>query len=33
MRDAGYGRIVLIAPSTFYAGTPNMGRYLAAKAA
>ena len=31
MRDAGYGRIVLIASNAFYAGTPNMGPYLAAK--
>jgi NAD(P)-dependent dehydrogenase (short-subunit alcohol dehydrogenase family) len=31
MRDAGYGRIVQIASNAFYAGTPNMGPYLAAK--
>lgn len=31
MREAGYGRIVLIASNAFYAGTPNMGPYLAAK--
>lgn len=31
MRDAGYGRIVLIASNAFYAGTPNMGPYVAAK--
>jgi pyridoxal 4-dehydrogenase len=31
MRQAGYGRIVLIASNAFYAGTPNMGPYLAAK--
>jgi NAD(P)-dependent dehydrogenase (short-subunit alcohol dehydrogenase family) len=31
MRDAGYGRIVNIASNAFYAGTPNMGPYLAAK--
>ncbi len=31
MRDAGYGRIVLIASNAFMAGTPNMGPYLAAK--
>jgi 3-oxoacyl-[acyl-carrier protein] reductase/pyridoxal 4-dehydrogenase len=31
MRDAGYGRIVLIASNAFLAGTPNMGPYLAAK--
>lgn len=31
MRDAGYGRIVHIASNAFYAGTPNMGPYLAAK--
>lgn len=31
MRDAGYGRIVQIASNAFFAGTPNMGPYLAAK--
>lgn len=31
MRQAGYGRIVHIASNAFYAGTPNMGPYLAAK--
>jgi pyridoxal 4-dehydrogenase len=31
MREAGYGRIVLITSNAFYAGTPNMGPYLAAK--
>jgi len=31
MRAAGYGRIVHIASNAFYAGTPNMGPYLAAK--
>jgi NAD(P)-dependent dehydrogenase (short-subunit alcohol dehydrogenase family) len=31
MRKAGYGRIVLTASNAFYAGTPNMGPYLAAK--
>jgi pyridoxal 4-dehydrogenase len=31
MREAGYGRIVQIASNAFYAGTPNMGPYLAAK--
>jgi NAD(P)-dependent dehydrogenase (short-subunit alcohol dehydrogenase family) len=31
MRQAGYGRIVQIASNAFYAGTPNMGPYLAAK--
>jgi pyridoxal 4-dehydrogenase len=31
MRKAGYGRIVLIASNAFYAGTPNMGPYVAAK--
>lgn len=31
MREAGYGRIVLIASNAFLAGTPNMGPYLAAK--
>jgi NAD(P)-dependent dehydrogenase (short-subunit alcohol dehydrogenase family) len=31
MRDAGYGRIVLITSNAFYAGTPNMAPYLAAK--
>jgi NAD(P)-dependent dehydrogenase (short-subunit alcohol dehydrogenase family) len=31
MRDAGYGRIVLIGSNAFLAGTPNMGPYLAAK--
>jgi NAD(P)-dependent dehydrogenase (short-subunit alcohol dehydrogenase family) len=31
MREAGYGRIVNIASNAFYAGTPNMGPYLAAK--
>lgn len=31
MRDAGYGRIVLITSNAFFAGTPNMGPYLAAK--
>ncbi len=31
MREAGYGRIVLISSNAFYAGTPNMGPYLAAK--
>jgi len=31
MREAGYGRIVLIASNAFMAGTPNMGPYLAAK--
>lgn len=31
MRAAGYGRIVNIASNAFYAGTPNMGPYLAAK--
>lgn len=31
MRAAGYGRIVLTASNAFYAGTPNMGPYLAAK--
>lgn len=29
MREAGYGRIVHIASNAFYAGTPNMGPYLA----
>jgi NAD(P)-dependent dehydrogenase (short-subunit alcohol dehydrogenase family) len=31
MRQAGYGRIVQIASNAFFAGTPNMGPYLAAK--
>jgi NAD(P)-dependent dehydrogenase (short-subunit alcohol dehydrogenase family) len=31
MRAAGYGRIVNIASNAFFAGTPNMGPYLAAK--
>jgi pyridoxal 4-dehydrogenase len=31
MRAAGYGRIVQIASNAFFAGTPNMGPYLAAK--
>ena len=31
MREADYGRIVHIASNAFYAGTPNMGPYLAAK--
>lgn len=31
MREAGYGRIVQIASNAFFAGTPNMGPYLAAK--
>lgn len=31
MREAGYGRIVLVASNAFYAGTPNMGPYVAAK--
>jgi pyridoxal 4-dehydrogenase len=31
MREAGYGRIVNIASNAFFAGTPNMGPYLAAK--
>lgn len=31
MREAGYGRIVNLASNAFYAGTPNMGPYLAAK--
>jgi pyridoxal 4-dehydrogenase len=31
MREAGYGRIVHIASNAFFAGTPNMGPYLAAK--
>ncbi len=31
MREAGYGRIVNIASNSFFAGTPNMGPYLAAK--
>jgi pyridoxal 4-dehydrogenase len=31
MREAGYGRIVHIASNAFYAGTPNMGPYVAAK--
>jgi NAD(P)-dependent dehydrogenase (short-subunit alcohol dehydrogenase family) len=31
MREAGYGRIVNIASNAFFAGTPNMGPYLASK--
>jgi pyridoxal 4-dehydrogenase len=31
MRHRGYGRIVNIASSTFFAGTPNMAPYVAAK--
>ncbi|ADB52547.1 pyridoxal 4-dehydrogenase, SDR-type [Conexibacter woesei] len=31
MRAAGYGRIVNIASNSFFAGTPNMGPYVAAK--
>ena len=31
MRASGYGRIVNIASNTFFAGTPNMAPYVAAK--
>lgn len=31
MREAGYGRIVNIASNAFFAGTPNMTAYIAAK--
>jgi pyridoxal 4-dehydrogenase len=31
MRAAGYGRIVNLASNTFFAGTPNMAAYVAAK--
>jgi len=31
MRDAGYGRIINIASNAFFAGTPNMAAYVAAK--
>jgi len=31
MRERGYGRIVNIASNTFFAGTPNMAAYVAAK--
>jgi NAD(P)-dependent dehydrogenase (short-subunit alcohol dehydrogenase family) len=31
MRERGYGRIVNIASNTFFAGTPNMAPYVAAK--
>lgn len=31
MREAGYGRIVNIASNAFFAGTPNMAAYIAAK--
>jgi pyridoxal 4-dehydrogenase len=31
MRESGYGRIVNIASNTFFAGTPNMAAYVAAK--
>lgn len=31
MREAGYGRIVNIASNAFFAGTPNMSAYIAAK--
>jgi pyridoxal 4-dehydrogenase len=31
MRQAGYGRIVNIASNAFFAGTPNMSAYIAAK--
>ncbi len=31
MRHGGYGRIVNIASNTFFAGTPNMAAYVAAK--
>ncbi len=31
MRQRGYGRIVNIASNTFFAGTPNMAAYVAAK--
>ncbi len=31
MRSRGYGRIVNIASNTFFAGTPNMAPYVAAK--
>jgi pyridoxal 4-dehydrogenase len=31
MRDGGYGRIVNLASNTFFAGTPNMAAYVAAK--
>lgn len=31
MREAGYGRIVNIASNAFFAGTPNMSAYVAAK--
>ena len=31
MRKRGYGRIVNIASNTFFAGTPNMAAYVAAK--
>jgi len=31
MRTRGYGRIVNIASNTFFAGTPNMAAYVAAK--
>jgi len=31
MRAAGYGRIVNIASNAFFAGTPNMSAYIAAK--
>lgn len=31
MRESGYGRIVNIASNAFFAGTPNMAAYVAAK--
>jgi NAD(P)-dependent dehydrogenase (short-subunit alcohol dehydrogenase family) len=31
MRGRGYGRIINIASNTFFAGTPNMAAYVAAK--
>jgi pyridoxal 4-dehydrogenase len=31
MRERGYGRIVNVASNTFFAGTPNMAAYVAAK--
>ena len=31
MRERGYGRIVNLASNTFFAGTPNMAAYVAAK--
>ncbi len=31
MRQRGYGRIVNIASNTFFAGTPNMAAYVAAR--